>query len=214
MARPIPAIDFDGTPLRDVLQELGAAAGTKIVLHEPQLEIMGVELSTRIHLRLRDVELSDALERLIVNSHVDYLPDEGANELQITAGKPPASVMKVYDVHDLVERWMASPLLVRPREPSAPRRIGGGWVLLPSTTLPTTAPLAAPDEQELMHDITELIVALTDKSQIQYFGPGQGVIEPIGSRIVVSGPPALHRKVEQMLRRLRESVGQEEGNPP
>jgi len=120
LTQRIAHVDFRGTPLKEALAQLGAAVGAKVVIHQAELEPEAVTLSSfgfkaqgesaavtlskPVDLKLHDVTLQAAFDRLVAGRLEGCLLEQRGKVLHVTAAKSSPSVVRIYDIGDLVAR--------------------------------------------------------------------------------------------------------------
>ena len=65
LARPLPEVEFDDTPLADVLQFLRDVTALNLCVDRPALRAAGIDLNTRVSLRCQKVPVADVLHRAL-----------------------------------------------------------------------------------------------------------------------------------------------------
>jgi hypothetical protein len=116
--------------------------------------------------------------------------------------KRPAPTVRIYDVHDMIDRWSASPY-AQPSVPDMstsnnqqgnPQR-GGGIGAAPATQPSVPDPLMAA--------LVDLISEDIQPDEWLANGGATATIQYCGRRLIIGGSPSLHRDVEKFLRNLR-----------
>jgi hypothetical protein len=185
LQRRIATLDFRGTPLEEALTQLGNAVGAKIILDRKALAAAGVDLAAPIDLRLRDVELGAAFDHLNFAHSEPCVMEVRGKDLYVTTEATMPAVIRVYDVSDLYDRWISSRY----------------WA--PETSWPASVQgkLSPPPEQFM----DQLMDALSAPSLPHDWGSGSvEMMDSVGKQIIFNGPPSRHRRIEQLLRRMRE----------
>ncbi len=196
-AQPVPSlldrridnVDFRGTPLKDAMVQLGAAAGVKLVADPRQLEADGVPLSHPIYLRLQDVTLQTAFDRLDFDPVVKCVLLERGRAVHVVVAQAVPVQVRIYDIHDLVERMSVAFGL---------RMVGVEGVRHPSERTATLFDVWSESEivEQIIHLVNHLSYNdLTSRAPLKVFA--------VGTRITVVGRPAVHRRVIEILRVLR-----------
>jgi hypothetical protein len=96
------SLNFQDTPLRQCIEDLGRIAGLNIVLDMPSLREDGVDVQSPVTIKLEDVSLKSALSVLLRQMHLAYVVKDGTVQVtteQEALGKP---VARTYPIGDLL----------------------------------------------------------------------------------------------------------------
>jgi hypothetical protein len=197
--RKIAKVDFRGIRLEEALKQLGTAVGAPVVNHYQEPAGSYGMWDTPIFLQLHDVELRQVINRLHTRAELSGVwkswavqPQDGS--LVVTAMPTPPTVVRAYDLHDLIE-------LMKQSRHTRVLSISG-----PSDNLSRAIQFTPRSEQQLMGVIEELIRAIVLPDVWGNAGV-DCMIQPIGKRLIIAAPLAVHEEVQQLLRDLRASAG-------
>jgi hypothetical protein len=226
-ARPVPLvdrhianIDFQDVPVERAIAQLGTAAGVKVVFDRAALAKTDVALDQHVSLRLHDVKLGVAFELLVESQPTKCVLEQVGDELHVEPFDAVPSVVKVYDVRDLVRSLMES----RVDPPAAPETVlnstsnnqqqnpqGGGSLFGSSGGIGASvvaAPAATPpDPQQETIELIVRVIQDTVESSIWADSGGKEAISGHGGYIMASGGAAVHRQIAAALQQLREADG-------
>lgn len=107
MERKLPEIKFDQVPLSDAIEFVRDVAGVSIFVNWRALDAAGVDKTTPVTARLRDVKFSKALDTILRDVgggvvRLGYSVDEGVLTISTTDDLASNVVTNVYDIRDLI----------------------------------------------------------------------------------------------------------------
>jgi hypothetical protein len=117
----IALIEFEEAPLNQVLTELGRTLDTNVVVRWSRLTEAGVQRDTPITVRVRNLRVEQVLW-LIMNEagagsvKLAYRADDDVLLISTADDLGPEMILRVYPVHDLIQRRLQNPLLFVGRE--------------------------------------------------------------------------------------------------
>jgi hypothetical protein len=189
--RRIANVDFDGTPMHEALHQLAASAGTTI-FPDPNFLAGSEEWDTPVYLHLHDVALGAVFDRLKGNLSYNALEQrDGRLYLREFANMP--KVARVYDVHDLVDRWAASPYSFDEGQPGG---IGAGAA--------TVGPISQSRTADLTDGLARAIAEEIEPHEwVDDDGGSMYSIISVGACLYVTAPQPLQEKTLKFLKQLR-----------
>ncbi|HEY2838853.1 MAG TPA: hypothetical protein VGJ26_06880 [Pirellulales bacterium] len=193
------SVDFDDTPLTDVVDYLEEKLEIAVELDKSALEDAGVDHATPISIRSKELPLRSVLRRLLPTELTFYVDDDA---LVITSKEKAENIMptRTYPVGDLVTNVVAPPaanalppdLFEEPAKPKA-GGMGGG--------APKRATAPIPENYaRLVQAITSTI---TPDNWADVGGAAAIVVVPEAKSLVISQSHARHDDIVRLLRALR-----------
>ncbi len=188
LSRRISRIDLGGISRERAFYQIAALAGVQIEIDRAALEDDGFQLGDPIDLHLRDVELRSALASLCLQENSCVILERPDGVAITTFAKLP-TIVRIYDVNDLIDRWAASPYCGQ-------NRTGG----LADSFIDYTVP---PEREDLSARLVKLIQSNLQSSVARNMAPIDEIVSISEGRVTVTGVEPVHRAVEQFLRRSR-----------
>ena len=106
LARPLPAVAMEQTPLEDAIDFVANLSGASIVVDWPELEQAGVDRTTEVSVQLRGVSggklLSVLLELASPIEELTWYADDGVITVTTLAKADADLVLIVYPIQDLI----------------------------------------------------------------------------------------------------------------
>jgi beta-lactamase regulating signal transducer with metallopeptidase domain len=218
LKRPIDKINFNGQALSDVIDFLRDAAGVDVLVEWAALEQIGVARDAPVTLVLREPAPLDAILPLMFRSMglpLHYEIDKGVVVIGSAADGRASTVMRVYDVSDLVANLEGGKTAATDAggeggggggggvgsfvgRPGAPA-VGGPGSVNPATggTLVGGAGGGA------MEQLVSLILS-TIHPDVWMQAGGQASIGVFKTKLVIKAPEGVHKEVASLLEMLRE----------
>jgi hypothetical protein len=172
-------VDFDDTPLKEVMRHMASMWGVNIVLDERGLNEVGATPDTRVNVRVNGVRLSTVLELVLEPLHLGYAVDDEV--IRITSSERLAGPLttRVYSVSDLIQ---------------APTNDAGD------------APDA--DVEAALLKLAQTIQDTIDPNSWSRYG-GSGYLQHhLGTRsLVIRQRPGAHQEIADLLGELRRESG-------
>jgi hypothetical protein len=197
--RNIPELKLDAaTPLESAIEVLRTATHANIVVDWDSLADAGVKRDARVRAHLWDVTLDQALRAIeAVADKEALISHERQNGIIVVAARDKlrrgGQVVCVYDVRpildDLIEYHRDRVPATRPAQDDAG----------------TAASRAAvPSLDEATEGLVRMIQATVEPDGWRDQSWGEGFARPFAGRLVITQTPENHRKIAELLRRLRE----------
>jgi hypothetical protein len=196
--RFLPSVQFKDLPAVDALQRFSEGVDMPLQVHPDVLK----EIRTKkITLSLGRVKASSALRRLFnaLHLHMDYYVYRGAIHLNWKDDIKGLTVIRTYDVSDLVlparttKNNAVPPSRLVMENPSADFPEGEG--LFGTISRASIGEQPENDADMLVYLITEFVA--------QYSWNDKGAIMPVGDVLVVAQSPYTHRNIHRILEQLR-----------
>jgi type II secretory pathway component GspD/PulD (secretin) len=228
-------LSFNDAPLDEVLEDLRAWHGVNIVPDMPALDSEGITLKRPVTIKLENVSLRSALNLLLHQIHLTYVPQDGILVITTEGNARGKMVTATYQVADLIQpidnsglpaAYNLSAAIERSTHPQTSLASPGTVtpVLAPtsmSSGAPASAPVAGPGtaggspvaksgpptmENELIKLITNTVAPQTWDSM-----GGQGSINyyPLGMALVINQTPDIQEQIADLLAALRRLQDQE-----
>jgi hypothetical protein len=192
LERRIAQVDFRGTRLDEALKQLGDAAGVRVVLDRRAFSSLGVNLSEPVFLRMKDVDLATAFERLNFAASDQFTLEPRDGEVLVTLKTAMPTVVRIYDIHDLVEKVMSPPFFTK--TPEEIKKIHD---------MPYLGPKPIVDREDFAARIAHIIGNRVAPDAWSDVGGTEILRVTETGQLVVSGPRSVHQRIDDLLRRLR-----------
>ena len=158
-------IDFENTPLKEVLNDLRDMHGINIVPDKPALDEAGISLDSPISMKLERVALKSALKLILRQVKLTYIIKDDV--LQITTREHAQQRRATYQVADLVnDQWTEARLIDLVTKSVAPRSwsvSGGKGTIVYSGKTGLLAVFQTSDVQEQVADMVSLFRRIRSK---------------------------------------------------
>lgn len=208
------------SPLPDVLQRLSEISGVPILLDRKRLEENGIEIDVPIDITLKsgDVSFRTVLEMVLSEAKLIYLVREGVIVVTTLSEEPQQYEVRVYPCSDLLaaaaqqmHSWeggagSAGPMgmggLGGAMPGAGPAGAGGPPMAAGATTggFGTPRKSTHPAGEALM----DVVMSMTGGSWHDTDGEG-GDLREYGGMLIVRHKQPVHRKIEELLARMRET---------
>jgi hypothetical protein len=202
LAQVIPVLQFDNTPLGDVILALREQTGANLVVDWPTLEAVGFDPHMPVELHLRDVTLEETLAALVAYcssaGELDYTASGDAIILSTGGALAGHVYARIYDASDIHADWLkiAGETFCHP--PEADETGQGSF----SVRRPGSPGL--PTGEELGSELKRLLQE-TVRPEIWYDNGGTaGRMEVVGGHVLVIAAWTHHRQIDTLLRQLRD----------
>lgn len=190
LRKPLPeaGLEFDGTPLEQIIENLREEYGVEILIDRPALEDLGIDETQPISVRLRNVSLQAALKLMLKELELTYVV---ANEVLLITTQEEADTrlsVRVYPVRDLLDPNYA----------------------------PTDADKKSGTPAELIPIKDALISAVASDTWAEN-GGGEAEIRPLRpGLLVISQTQAVHEEIRNTLAAIRrgKQFAQDNQSPP
>ncbi|HEY2585487.1 MAG TPA: M56 family metallopeptidase [Tepidisphaeraceae bacterium] len=202
--RILPELSFDTVLLDDIVDFLRDVSGAKIVVNWKALKAAGINQSTMVTVRLKNVRFSKALSIILDAAsgghkpRLGYRVEDGVIVISSIDDLSKNVEVRVYDVRDLVvdiPSFEDAPQLGKPQ-------IRGATV--PATTQPATREgRNAHDEavKQLVQTIESTVAPDTWKDR----GGSVAALRELEGQLIVTQAPENHAQIVRLLDQLRES---------
>lgn len=187
--RRLKDVEFDGTPLDDVLNQLGKAADIALTVRWDVLAAADVARDTPCTARMRNVRAGKALRIVLEGAGgewaaLEHFVTESGEVVVTTTEDADAtdSVEREYDIRDLV---------------TVPAPPGGKGVEV---------------DAELVKNVVDLITDTVSTGSWVANGGRVGVIKEVDGVLIVTQRTGNHRKIRDLLSQLRETRGDEQAD--
>ena len=191
---------FDGTALSEVIDFLRDISGANITVNWKTIEAAGIEKTTPVSLRLRDIKFHKALSTILnevggSNVKLDYDVEDGAITISTMEELNRNTVITVYDIRDLI----ADPTEFE-HPPDYPISVGSGRPPQENHR----APVAQPNDKQAIEDISNLIKETVDRESWVDNGGKTGQIKYLSGQLIITQTKPNHLVVAGLLDKLRE----------
>ena len=225
LSRTIPQVQFDNVAFSDVIDFLRDVSGLNIFVNWKTLEAAGIEKTTPVTAKLRNVKFSKALD-IILNDSVGggqtklgYTIDEGVITVSTADELAKNVVVRVYDIRDLilnVPNFNNAPnFSLEAAQNSGGSQGGGGGQqgvtqggatnTLFSGSGTTQQQNVGPTRQELVDAITKLVEDTVSSDSWKDNGGSTGALRELEGQLIVTQTPENHRQLVALLEKLRQS---------
>ncbi len=182
---------MDGLSLEQAIQRLAAMACVQINVDRPALQKAKIKLSEPVYLHLRDVELRTAFANLYLRRRaVVAVERNGSIELTTMAELP--TVVRVYDIGDLIETCMARRRVASSTSEEVP---------IHSAAIVDSPPTRA----ETIARLVEIIEANVQDSVRDLPSPAKRIVPILNGKIVGIGPETMQDDLQAFLNALQSS---------
>jgi hypothetical protein len=170
----------------------------------PRLEAIGVRRAAPVTLTLKGLPLGRVLELVCAQLDpvgavpVGHHVDRGVIVVSVGSDLAETSVVRIYDVRDLVKAHVDEELRIERLEAPVTQPAGGGSTLF--------SPLGA--HGEAIIGLVELIQETVTPLHWREAGGNIGSIRVFGGRLIIMGTPEMHVKVAELLALVRNDVGE------
>jgi hypothetical protein len=192
LARKIQAVEFDHVPLSRALDRLRDVSHLQFQVDWAALKAVGANGNTTVAVRLRDVRLDTALREVLNATRKDIAFDVEGDTVSISTPAALPRTVRVYDVSDLLSASMARFLAQRPDDSHTNS-------LFPMTKL---VPATPPDTLIALSDLIEQTITLDERYKE---GDNVPTIWLQSGHLIILHSHEGHRKVAELLRRIREA---------
>jgi hypothetical protein len=205
--RVIPSIRLESATLAEALEALGRSTGARIEPDVRALEAVGIDPNqVRATLQLDRVTLAQSLDVIChlasrrINIQLDFYSEDGVVRVTTADDCASRTVVRVYDVRDLIDRAMSD------RELFDSIMFTHDFSLAPGTAhnlrLDASARVA-PSERVIAQGLCDSMMTVVDPTSWRDAGGSIGHIRVADGRLVVCQSRRAHRQIERLLNDLR-----------
>ena len=232
--RPLPEVRFDAVALSDVIDFFHDVTGANLFVNWRALEAAGIQKTTPVTARLRDVKFSKALSTVLADAaggsgKLSYTVDEGVITISTMEDLNKNTITQVYDIRDLLvippdvdeppsfglqrrdsayrvdPRSSAISAAARPSGPFASPGGTPGTGSYPGAARAGVLPSNSQRTEELVREIMDLIKDTVDRDSWIDNGGKVGSLRYLSGQLIVTQTPDTQRQVVSLLDRLRET---------
>ena len=232
--RPLPEVRFDAVALSDVIDFFHDVTGANLFVNWRALEAAGIQKTTPVTARLRDVKFSKALSTVLADAaggsgKLSYTVDEGVITISTMEDLNKNTITQVYDIRDLLvippdvdeppsfglqrrdsayrvdPRSSAISASARPSGPFASPGGTPGTGSYPGAARAGVLPSNSQRTEELVREIMDLIKDTVDRDSWIDNGGKVGSLRYLSGQLIVTQTPDTQRQVVSLLDRLRET---------
>jgi general secretion pathway protein D len=207
----VPELRFDSNAFSDVIDYLRDVTATNIYVNWRALEAAGIDKTTAVSIRLRDVKFSKALRTILddvggSNVKLGYTIDDGVITISTADDLAKNTNTRVYDIRDLiidVPDFTNAP----PFDLSQVTQVssgGGGGQSLFSGNSTGTGQNTGPTRADLVESIIKLIQDTVASDSWKDNGGAIGSIRELQGQLIVTQTPENQRALVGLLEKLRE----------
>ena len=228
--RQLPEIRFDEAPLAEVIEFMRDVTGANLFVNWGTLEASGIQRSSPVTARLRNVKFSKVLSTVLAgaggtSAKLKYAVDDGV--ITVSTADDINMSTRVVSVHDIRDLLVVAPDFVEPPDfapkremdfrnagRSIPGAAGAGTSRYSPTNPPATGgPVASsgaaqhtsPKTQELVEEITSMIRSQIDPESWMDNGGKFGSLQYLSGQLIVTQTQDNQRQLVSLLDKLRET---------
>ena len=199
--RIVPDVKFENKPCAEVFDWLQEQTRANIAVNWRAIEAEGIDRKAPVTLRLTGLPLRRVIElvcaQLSTGPRIGYHVNRGVIEVNTATQLARTSVVRIYDVRDVVTRATDEMRQFGTDEP---------------TTQPSNIcfPPARPENlfEGVMTELTELIQETVSPEDWREAGGAIGSIRFFGGRLIIAGTPEMHAQIDDLLTMIREGNGE------
>jgi hypothetical protein len=197
---------FDETPFADVMSQIRNNTNVNILLHASAAG--DLQPDSPISIDLRGVSLEKSLELLLVDHNCDFIIDHGIIRIISldVASDPEFFMLRIYDCSELIQAVPS--LMDRPTPPK--NTISGGVPgeanASADPTIPTSTNQSHPAVIVPTTRLAKLVVDTVTPNEWSLTGSGDGVINQVGTCLVISHSRLGHRAVQDLISRMESKL--------
>lgn len=212
LERRLPEVRFDNVAFSEVIDFFRDVTGTNIFVNWRALETSGIDRTTPVTARLRDVKFAKALQTVIDDVGGGIVPlsysiDDGVITVSTQEDLARNTIVQVYDIRDLI---ISIPDFEAPEvsfsvDLSASGGRGGGGGGLSFNLSGSPEEEEPPTREELVEQITTLVQDTVAPETWRTAGGTIGAISELYGNLIVTQTPENHRTLVALLDKLRET---------
>jgi len=210
----IQKLEFDESEFGDVIDFLQDVSGANFHVKWMSLDLLGIDRSTPVTIRLDDVKLEKALRVILEDvggfQPLSFVVDEGVITVSTKDDLETRTITRVYDVRDLIVRVpnFAGPSLELEDVGAEGGGGGGGDLFADEDRDEEEGEVLS--KGELINEIIQMIADTVDPNSWriigQNAGPGEtGSIRHLHGQLIITQTEENHGKVLDLINQLRES---------
>jgi type II secretory pathway component GspD/PulD (secretin) len=208
----VPELRFDSNAFSDVIDYLRDVTATNIYVNWRALEAAGIDKTTAVSIRLRDVKFSKALRTILddvggSNVKLGYTIDDGVITISTADDLAKNTNTRVYDIRDLiidVPDFTNAPPFDLSQVTQTSSGGGGGQSLFSGNSGGTNGGTAGPTRTDLVESIIKLIQDTVASDTWKDNGGAIGSIRELQGQLIVTQTPENQRALVGLLEKLRE----------
>jgi hypothetical protein len=226
LERPIALLHADRAPLDKVIDSLVEQSHANLVVNWRELQGVGVDAQTPVKLRLQNVTLRVALERVLEQvgqfgggtARLGYEVRDGVIDVSSEEMLSRYTITRLYDIRDIVEAVVLEHKHWRP--PTTPASDGagagagangsaGGGTLFSSQPQTLLSTGTRTDADDVIDDIVKLVTDTIRADSWRENGGTAGSIRALGGHLIVTHTFTAHAEIARLLDQLRTEVHRE-----
>jgi general secretion pathway protein D len=207
----VPELRFDSNAFSDVIDYLRDVTATNIYVNWRALEAAGIDKTTAVSIRLRDVKFSKALRTILddvggSNVKLGYTIDDGVITISTADDLAKNTNTRVYDIRDLiidVPDFTNAPPFDLAQVTQVSSGGGGGQSLFQGNSS-GSGQNTGPTRADLVESIIKLIQDTVASDSWKDNGGAIGSIRELQGQLIVTQTPENQRALVGLLEKLRE----------
>ena len=215
----LPQVEFIETPFKDVVDFFRNYGGVSIYVNWGALQGAGLGEKSTVTVRLRNVSLEKALKTALEDlgggaTPLRYVVDEGVITISTKDDLGQKTLTRVYDIRDMIVRvpsFTGPKISLESDDEDDDDDGGSGSVFGDSTpggSRGATTTETTVTRQQQIDSLLELIQETVERdSWGGDAGSGPGSIKELGGQIIVTQTAENHRRMLDLLSKLREATG-------